>query len=319
MTEDVGQSKFILDIKDRFEEIFVFVALLLLVAIFSIMADNFLSTSTLFSILSQLPALTVITIGMTLVLIGGGIDLSVGSVAALSGAIVGFCANSLEIPLLFAGILAIIGACLAGLVNGILGSYLKLPIFIVTLGMLEASRGVAYLVSNSQTVYIGPSVQVLALPISGLGLSISFLISIGLVLLAHLVITRTTFGRYLIAIGTNEQAARISGVRPEPILAGALIVSGLLAGLGGVMNTAYLGASDPNAGIGLELSAIAAAVIGGTSLMGGRGSILGAFLGVLIICVLQNGLAQLGVSEPFKRLMTGLVIILAVLIDRWRR
>ena len=319
MTEDVGQSKFILDIKDRFEEIFVFVALLLLVAIFSIMADNFLSTSTLFSILSQLPALTVITIGMTLVLIGGGIDLSVGSVAALSGAIVGFCANSLEIPLLFAGILAIIGACLAGLVNGILGSYLKLPIFIVTLGMLEASRGVAYLVSDSQTVYIGPSVQVLALPISGLGLSISFLISIGLVLLAHLVITRTTFGRYLIAIGTNEQAARISGVRPEPILAGALIVSGLLAGLGGVMNTAYLGASDPNAGIGLELSAIAAAVIGGTSLMGGRGSILGAFLGVLIICVLQNGLAQLGVSEPFKRLMTGLVIILAVLIDRWRR
>ena len=319
MTEDVGQSKFILDIKDRFEEIFVFMALLLLVAIFSIMADNFLSTSTLFSILSQLPALTVITIGMTLVLIGGGIDLSVGSVAALSGAIVGFCANSLEIPLLFAGILAIIGACLAGLVNGILGSYLKLPIFIVTLGMLEASRGVAYLVSDSQTVYIGPSVQVLALPISGLGLSISFLISIGLVLLAHLVITRTTFGRYLIAIGTNEQAARISGVRPEPILAGALIVSGLLAGLGGVMNTAYLGASDPNAGIGLELSAIAAAVIGGTSLMGGRGSILGAFLGVLIICVLQNGLAQLGVSEPFKRLMTGLVIILAVLIDRWRR
>ena len=319
MAEGAVQSKFILNIKDRFEEIFVFLALLLLIAIFSIMADNFLSTSTLFSILSQLPALTVITIGMTLVLIGGGIDLSVGSVAALSGAILGFCASSLEIPLLFAGILAIIGACLAGLVNGILGSYLKLPVFIVTLGMLEASRGLAYLVSDSQTVYIGPSVQVLALPISGLGLSISFLISISLVLLAHLVITRTTFGRYLIAIGTNEQAARISGIRPEPILAGALIVSGLLAGLGGVMNTAYLGASDPNAGIGLELSAIAAAVIGGTSLMGGRGSILGAFLGVLIICVLQNGLAQLGVSEPFKRLMTGLVIILAVLIDRWRR
>ena len=319
MAEGAVQSKFILNIKDRFEEIFVFVALLLLIAIFSIMADNFLSTSTLFSILSQLPALTVITIGMTVVLIGGGIDLSVGSVAALSGVILGFCASSLEIPLLFAGILAIIGACLAGLVNGILGSYLKLPVFIVTLGMLEASRGLAYLVSDSQTVYIGPSVQVLALPISGLGLSISFLISISLVLLAHLVITRTTFGRYLIAIGTNEQAARISGIRPEPILAGALIVSGLLAGLGGVMNTAYLGASDPNAGIVLELSAIAAAVIGGTSLMGGRGSILGAFLGVLIICVLQNGLAQLGVSEPFKRLMTGLVIILAVLIDRWRR
>ncbi|MBV29729.1 MAG: ABC transporter permease [Actinobacteria bacterium] len=318
MAELTDKFKFILNIKDKFEEVFILLALLLLIAVFGLAADNFLSSTTLFSILSQLPALTVITIGMTLVLIGGGIDLSVGSVAALSGAVVGFAASSLEAPLILAGILAVAAAGLAGFVNGILGSHLKLPVFIVTLGMLEAARGAAYLISDSQTVYIGPSIQAFALPIDGLGLSSSFLVAITLVILAHFAVTRTVFGQFLIAIGTNEQAARISGIKPEPILASALVISGVLAGLGGVMNTAYLGAADPNAALGLELSAIAAAVIGGTSLMGGRGSIVGAFLGVLIICVLQNGLAQLGVSEPFKRLMTGLVIILAVLLDKWR-
>ena len=301
-----------------FEEFFIFIALLLLVAFFGFTADNFFSAGTLTAILTQLPALTVVTIGMTLVLITGGIDLSVGSVVALSSAVIGIAFTVFELPLLVSGLLGIaVGGC-AGLINGVLGAYFRLPIFIVTLGMLEAGRGMAYLVTNSQTVYIGPSIQSLALPISGIGVSVSFLISLTLVVLAQLALTRTVFGRYLIAIGTNETAAKISGIRTEPYLTWVLVISGLLAGLGGLMNAAYLGASDPNAAIGLELSAIAAAVIGGTSLMGGRGSIIGAFIGVLIISVLQNGLAQLGISEPFKRLITGLVIILAVLIDRWR-
>lgn len=301
-----------------FEEFFIFIALLLLVAFFGVTAENFFSTGTLTAILTQLPALTVVTIGMTLVLITGGIDLSVGSVVALSSAVIGIAFTVFELPLLVSSLLGIAAGGCAGLINGVLGAYFRLPIFIVTLGMLEAGRGMAYLVTNSQTVYIGPSIQGLALPISGIGVSASFLTSLALVVLAQLALTRTVFGRYLIAIGTNETAAKISGIRTEPYLTWVLVISGLLAGLGGLMNAAYLGASDPNAAIGLELSAIAAAVIGGTSLMGGRGSIIGAFIGVLIISVLQNGLAQLGVSEPFKRLITGLVIILAVLIDRWR-
>ena len=301
-----------------FEEFFIFIALLLLVAFFGFTAEIFFSTGTLTAILTQLPALTVVTIGMTLVLITGGIDLSVGSVVALSSAVIGIAFTVFELPLLVSGLLGIAAGGCAGLINGVLGAYFRLPIFIVTLGMLEAGRGIAYLVTNSQTVYIGPSIQGLALPISGIGVSASFLTSLALVVLAQLALTRTVFGRYLIAIGTNETAAKISGIRTEPYLTWVLVISGLLAGLGGLMNAAYLGASDPNAAIGLELSAIAAAVIGGTSLMGGRGSIIGAFIGVLIISVLQNGLAQLGVSEPFKRLITGLVIILAVLIDRWR-
>lgn len=301
-----------------FEELFIFLALVFLVAFFAVTADNFLSMGTMAAILTQLPALTVVTIGMTLVLIGGGIDLSVGSVVAVSAAVVGVAFTVYELPLAVAAALGILAGGCAGLINGLLGSYLRLPIFIVTLGMLEAGRGMAYMITGSQTMYIGPGIQGLSLPISGLGVSPSFLIALAMVILAQIVLTRTVFGRYLIAIGTNEQAARISGIHTEPYLAAVLLISGLLAGLGGLMNAAYLGASDPNAAIGLELSAIAAAVIGGTSLMGGRGSIVGAFIGVLIISVLQTGLAQLGVSEPFKRLITGLVIILAVLLDRWR-
>jgi ribose transport system permease protein len=301
-----------------FEELFVFLALMVLVLLFGFTADNFFTTGTLAAILTQLPALTVVTIGMTLVLISGGIDLSVGSVVALSGAVIGLLFTSSEMPLFVAAFLGILAGGFTGLVNGLLGSYLRLPIFIVTLGMLEAGRGLAYMVTGSQTMYIGPSIQGLSLPIEGLGLSPAFLIALALVFAAQFMLTKTVFGRYLIAIGTNEQAAKISGIRTEPYLTAVLVLSGLLAGLGGMMNTAYLGASDPNAALGMELSAIAAAVIGGTSLMGGRGTIVGAFIGVLIISVLQNGLAQLGVTEPFKRLITGVVIILAVLLDRWR-
>jgi ribose transport system permease protein len=184
--------------------------------------------------------------------------------------------------------------------------------------MLEMARGLAYVTTGSQTVYIGSQIQSLALPLPGIGVSAALIFAIVLVITAQFVLTRTVLGRYLVAIGTNEQAARMSGIDPRPYRLMVLAVSGALAGIAGIFNAAYLGSADPNAGIGLELSAIAAAVIGGTSLMGGRGSIIGAFAGVLIIAVLQNGLAQIGVSEPTKRLITGAVIIIAVLIDRWR-
>ena len=318
MKTSINRSNLLSRISLVFEELFIVFALLVLVVIFSLTTDNFFTTRTLTAILTQLPGLTIVTIGMTLVLISGGIDLSVGSIVALSSAVIGVALTVFELPLPVAAVMGIAAGGCVGLVNGVLGSYFRLPIFIVTLGMLEAGRGLAYLVTESQTIYIGPSIQALSLPLLGIGMSPAFLIALGLVVVSQLVLTRTVFGRYLIAIGTNELAAKISGIRTELYLNAVLLISGLLAGLGGLINAAYLGASDPNAATGLELSAIAAAVIGGTSLMGGRGSIIGAFIGVLIISVLQNGLAQLGVSEPFKRLITGLVIILAVFLDRWR-
>ncbi|MDM3872618.1 ABC transporter permease [Porticoccus sp. W117] len=305
-------------VKKHLEENFIITSLIALVLLFSIITPNFFSLTTLSTVLNQLPALTVITVGMTLVLIVGGIDLSVGSILGLSAAIVGAASISLGLPIWAACLLGITAGALCGAVNGIITSYFALPSFIVTLGMLEIARGLAYTTTASQTLYIGPQIQSIAFPMASSGVSVALIIAICIVAGAHYLLTRTIFGRYITAIGTNETAARLSGIETKPYRAIVLMISGAMAGLGGVFSAAYLGASDPNAGLGLELSAIAAAVIGGTSLMGGRGSVIGAFLGVLIIAVLQNGLAQIGATEPTKRLITGSVIIIAVLFDRWR-
>ena len=305
-------------IRRHAEEHFILASLLLLILFFGMASDHFFSVVTLTTILNQLPALTVITVGMTFVLIVGGIDLSVGSVLGFSATVVGVAAVNWGLPLSVACLLGVGAGLACGSLNGVLVSYLALPSFIVTLGMLEMARGLAYITTNSQTMYIGAEIQQISLPLPVVGVSTALLLSLALVIAGQFVLTRTVFGRYVTAIGTNEQAARMSGIDTRPYRLSVLAVSGALAGLGGVFNAAYLGSADPNAGIGLELAAIAAAVIGGTSLMGGRGSIVGAFAGVLIIAILQNGLAQIGVSEPAKRLITGAVIIVAVLIDSWR-
>lgn len=305
-------------IKKHAQENFIIASLILLILFFGIVSDNFFSVITFTTILNQLPALTTVTVGMTLVLIVAGIDLSVGSILGFSAAVVGVAAVAWGLPLSVACLLGLGAGLLCGSVNGLLVSYFSLPSFIVTLGMLEMARGLAYMTTNSQTVYIGAEIQKIALPLPGIGVSGALIFSLVLVVVAQFVLKRTVFGRYITAIGTNDHAARMSGIDSRPYRLLVLTVSGGLAGLGGIFNAAYLGSADPNAGIGLELSAIAAAVIGGTSLMGGRGSIIGAFAGVLIIVILQNGLAQIGVSEPAKRLITGAVIIIAVLIDRWR-
>ncbi|MDP6182349.1 MAG: ABC transporter permease [Gammaproteobacteria bacterium] len=310
--------KIFYSIRGHMEENFILASLAVLILFFGLVSDNFFSLVTLTTILNQLPALTVVTVGMTLVLIVAGIDLSVGSVLGFSAAVAGVAAVEWGMPLSMACLFGLGAGLLCGSINGILVSYLYLPSFIVTLGMLEIARGLAYITTDSQTVYIGASIQKIALPLPLIGVSGALIFSLALVAIGQFVLTRTVFGRYITAIGTNEQAAQMSGIDIRPYRLFVLAISGTLAGLGGVFNAAYLGSADPNAGIGLELSAIAAAVIGGTSLMGGRGSILGAFAGVLIIAVLQNGLAQIGVSEPAKRLITGAVIIVAVLIDRWR-
>jgi len=300
------------------KENFIFASLLLLVVFFGLAADNFFSLVTLRTILNQLPALTVVTVGMTLVLIVGGIDLSVGSVLGFCATIVGMAMMNWDFSIVTACFLAIGAGIICGSVNGILAAYLALPSFIVTLGMLEMARGMAYITTDSQTMYIGASIQKLALPISGTGVSPALVIALSTVFAAQFILTRTVPGRHIVAVGANTRAARMSGIDTKLYRMVVLAVSGALAGLGGIFNAAYLGAADPNAGAGMELAAIAAAVIGGTSLMGGRGSVAGAFAGVLIIAILQNGLAQLGVSEPAKRLITGGVIIIAVFIDSWR-
>lgn len=296
----------------------MFVALAVLIAIFGLSTDKFLSAQTFRSIANQVPNITVVSVGMTFVLIIAGIDLSVGSVLGLCGAALGFCLVDAGLSLWLAALACLGVGLLCGACNGFITARWRIPSFIVTLGMLEIARGAAYLVTDSRTKYIGMRIGWLA-DVSVLGLSLPFLIALGVVFAGQVVLTRTVFGRYVIAIGTNEEAVRLSGIDPRPIKSAVFILCSLLAALGALLQTARMQSADPNAGYGLELQAIAAVVIGGTSLMGGRGSVVGTFIGVLIIAVLGTGLAQLGVQEPTKRLITGCVIVAAVVLDHYRR
>jgi ribose transport system permease protein len=293
-------------------------ALGVLVLLFGLRSEHFFTTLTVTTLLNQIPALTVVTVGMTYVLVVGGIDLSVGSVLAVSGGTLGVAVAVWGWPLWAAAAASLAIGVLAGALNGAITVAWSLPSFIVTLGTLEIARGAAYLVTRSQSVYVGAAVEPVGAPIAGLGLSPAFIASVLLVVAGQVVLARTVLGRYMIAVGTNEEAVRLSGIDPRGVKLTVFAIAGAMAGLGGVFNVAQLESADPNAGVGMELSAIAAVVIGGTSLMGGRGSVVNSFIGVMIITVLQTGLAQIGASEPAKRVITGCVIVLAVIIDGYR-
>jgi ribose transport system permease protein len=289
-----------------------------LVAAFAFSTERFLTATTLRTIANQVPELVIVAVGLTFVLLVGGIDLSVGSVMALASAALGLGLTRLGLGLAPAVALALLTGLAAGSLNGLLTVRLALPSFIVTLGTLEMARGLTYLVTRSQTVYVGEAVERLAAPLA-FGLSAPFVAAVGLVAAGQLVLSRTVFGRYATALGTNEEAVRLAGIDPAPIKLAVFAGTGLLAGAAGVVFTARLGTADPNAGVGFELQAIAAVVVGGTSLLGGRASVVASFLGVLIIAVLGSGLAQAGAQEPTKRLVTGAVIVAAVVADRLRR
>lgn len=290
-----------------------------LVALFSLLSNRFLSTGTFITIANQIPDLVAVAVGMTLVLIVAGIDLSVGSILALGASVLGVAMARWGWPPLPAALLCVGVGLLCGLLNGAISVGAGIPSFIVTLGMLEIARGGAYLVTDSQTQYIGSAIEAIGAPLPGIQVSPAFLIAIGLVAAGQFVLARTVFGRHLVAIGTNETAVRLSGIDPRPPKIAVFALAGLMSGVAGVFQTSRLSSADPNGGVGMELSAIAAVVIGGTSLMGGRGSVVNSFFGVLIIAVLQTGLAQVGASESAKRVITGAVIVAAVLVDAFRR
>jgi ribose transport system permease protein len=289
-----------------------------LVAAFGLTTEHFLTRQTFVTIANQVPDAVVLAVGMTLVLVVAGIDLSVGSVLALSSAVLGVAVLRGHWPVWAAILAALVTGGFCGLINGVVTVAWRLPSFIVTLGMLEVARGATYLVTRSQTQYIGAPIERVA-EASLLGLSFPFLLAVALVVVGELMLTRTVFGRYLIAIGTNEEAVRLSGIDPRPVKVVVFTLCGLLSGLAAVVQTSRLASADPNAGSGAELQAIAAAVVGGTSLMGGRGSVVRSLLGVLIIAVLGAGLAQVGASEPAKRVITGSLIVAAVVLDHYRQ
>jgi len=293
------------------------VVLIVLVAFFSFKAGNFATSSNFVTIANQIPAQVVVAIGVTYVLVVAEIDLSVGSVLGLSGAVLGvlFLQRHVSMSLAITGCLTV--GLLCGIFNGLVTTAFRLPSFIVTLGALEIARGATYWVSHSQTQYIGSPIEPIAAT-SVFGLSLPFILAIALVIIGQVVLSRTVFGRYMVAVGTNAEAVRLSGIDPRPIKRAVFIICGLLASSAALIDTSRFQSADPNAGVGLELQAIAAVVIGGTSLMGGRGSVVSSFVGVVIIAVLGSGLAAMGAQDEVKRVVTGCVIVLAVILDRYR-
>jgi len=291
--------------------------LVALVSVFGLTTEHFLTLATFRTIANSIPDAVIIAVGMTFVLIIAGIDLSVGAVLALSSAVLGVCLVDAGLPLAIAIAACLVVGLACGTLNGLLVIGWGLPSFIVTLGMMEAARGGAYLVTRSRTQYVGAAIERVS-DANLFGLSFPFLLALAVVVSGQIILSGTVFGRHMFAVGANEETARLSGIAVRRTKLAVFVISGLLAALASVIHCSRLTAADPNAGIGYELQAIAAVVIGGTSLMGGRGSVVNSFFGVLIIAVLESGLVQVGAQEPIKRLVTGLVIVVAVVADYYR-
>lgn len=294
------------------------IALGLLILVFSLATRHFFSADTFRTIANQIPAAMLVATSMTWVLIVAEIDLSVGSVLGLCGAMVGVALTQWNWPLWAAVLGALCAGAACGAFNGLVSMHWRLPSFIVTLGMLEMARGAAHALTKSQTQYIGSAIEGIA-GTAIFGLSLPFLLSLVVVVAAQVVLSHAVFGRQMFAVGSNELAARLSGIDPRRVKVIVFIFSGLLVALAAIIDTSRFQSANPNGGTGYELQAIAAAVIGGTSLMGGRGSVVRTFFGVLIIAVLNSGLAAVGAKDETKRLVTGAVIVAAVIVDYYRR
>lgn len=288
--------------------------LIFLCIVLWILTPYFLTISNLLNVAQQTSINAIIAVGMTFVIISAGIDLSVGSILAFSGVVLASALRS-NFPLPIAFLIGLGVGCLCGLVNGVLITHGRLPPFISTLGMMSVARGAALLYTQGR-------------PISGFSENFRFLatgeifhvpspvlIMVFVYLIAHFVLTRTKLGRYTYAIGGNEEAAILSGVNVKFYKTAVFGLCGMLSGLAAIILTARLNSAQPIAGIMYELDAIAATVIGGTSLMGGEGSVVGTLIGAFIMGVLRNGLNLLGVSSFVQQTVIGSVIIVAVLID----
>jgi ribose transport system permease protein len=300
------------------EYLALLLVVVLIVVVFSRLSRHFLSVDTFRTLANNAADLAVVSIGMTLVLVAGGIDLSIGSVMALSSSVMAWGCTRAGLPLPLAVAAGLGSGALCGLASGAIAARWAIPSFIVTLGMLEAARGLAFQVTGMSTIYLGGRLEPLVAPLPGLGIAPAPLVVLALAVAAQLALTRTVFGRHLVAVGTNEEAVRLSGIDPRPVRIAVFALSGLAAGLGGLFATARLSSADPNGAVGMELSAIAAAVIGGTSLSGGRGSVIGTLLGVAVIALLQAGLSSIGAPDSVKRIITGGVIVAAVVADAYR-
>ncbi len=297
----------------------LFIAFFVLCLILSIINEHFLSINNLTNVLRQTSINGILALGMTFVILSGGIDLSVGSILACSGMIsASFVAKGSDPNLFLAILSAVAVGTLLGSTNGILISRFKVPPFVATLGMLSAARGLTYIYNDGMPFSgLSPAFRFLGQGYV-FGIPVPVLIFIILSLISWFVLKYTIYGRYIYAVGGNIKSAKTSGIGTKKIIFSVYALSGFFAGLVGLILTARTTSALPQAGVSYELDAIAAVVIGGTSLKGGAGSILGTCLGALIIGVINNGLDLMGVSSYYQQVIKGCIIVLAVLMDSTR-
>jgi len=298
------------------------IALLLMIAIFSATAPHFTDEWNVKNILTQITINLIMATGMTFVILIGGIDLSVGSVLALCAMVAGLVLKSQWLPvpvaIAAAALTSVVVGMTCGLINGFVSSFWSVPSFIVTLGMLNIARGAALEVTDARTLFEFPNMFNDFGTATLLRIPAIFLVALALVLLGWAVLTRTVFGRLIYSIGNNEEAVRLSGHNTFIFKVAAFVISGLTVGIGAIIYMARLTIASPILGTGFELNAIAAVIIGGTSLNGGRGSLIGTFLGACLIGVLADGLILIGIGDFVRQMITGGFIILAVILDSYR-
>ncbi|MEH7098437.1 ABC transporter permease [Neobacillus vireti] len=314
-------SPSVVPFKERSKQIFnqlgMVIILALLIIVMTIVAPNFTDSSNILNVLKQSSITAILAAGMTVVILTGGIDLSVGSTLALSSVISVLLSNA-GTPPVIAMLVGVAVGYVAGAINGFLTAVPKLPAFIVTLGSMTYLRGLAYVITGGYPVvlaskqfkFIGAG-EILGIPTPIYVMAIVYIIMI-------IVLKYTMFGRHVYAIGGNEEAAHLTGIKVTRTLINVYSISGLLAGVSGVVMAGRLFSGQPMVGIGFELDAIAAVVLGGTSFVGGRGRIQGTIIGVLIVAVLTNGMTLLNVDFYWQQVVKGIVIVIAVLLDRLR-
>lgn len=296
------------------------VGLILLCAFLSIATGTFLSVRNALNILDQITVLGIMSVGMTFVILIGGIDLSVGSVLALAMMVMGWLANVMGVPLPIAILIALVASGLCGMVSGALITAFRVPPFIATLAMMSVARGLANMITDGQQIVGFPDwFTMLAIDRHFGILTATVALMLVILLVAAAFLRFRPAGRMLYAVGGNPEVARLAGIDVRWVNIGVYVVAAVLAGLAGIVLAARLDSVQPSSGFGYELDTIAAVVIGGTSLSGGTGTIGGTLIGVLIIGVLRNGLNLLNVSPFLQQVVIGIVIALAVAAETLRR
>jgi ribose transport system permease protein len=306
----------------RSQEFGVFLILLFMCVFLSLRTGTFLTATNIFNILRAFSWIAIAAFGECIVIISGGVDLSVGSNMALSGLVTAMLLVA-GMPVSIAIIGGLAAGSLVGLANGLMISKTRLPPFIATLGTLLMARGLVYGLTGGWPVRdLGGTFTLLGrydIPFLGLAVPLPLVITLVIAVIMHIFLTQTVWGYRIYAVGGNETAARLSGINVDRVKILVYTVCGLLAAVGGILMTSRLGVAAPTAAQGYELDVIAAAVVGGTSFSGGEGSILGVLIGAAIMQVLRNGLVLLGVSAYWLQAVQGLVIVIAIMFDQWRK